>query len=71
MHQDIQNKCYQELFQIFGDSKRNVQLNDLQHMQYLEMVIKESLRLYPTVYVFFRRLTKELELSRFKMMYVN
>nr|AIW80022.1 cytochrome P450 CYP439A1 [Nilaparvata lugens] len=44
MHEDIQEKVYGEIQDIFGDSKRPVELQDMNRMQLLERVIKEVLR---------------------------
>lgn len=47
MHQDIQDRVYEELKDIFGESDRPVCVEDLPHMKLLERVIKETMRLFP------------------------
>ncbi|KAJ3644583.1 hypothetical protein Zmor_022304 [Zophobas morio] len=63
MHQDIQNKTYEELVCVFGDSQREVSLEDLHQLTYLERVIKETLRLFPIGPVLGRHLTSDLVLG--------
>lgn len=51
---------------LFGDLKDpKITNTELQEMKYLELVIKESLRLYPPVAIFGRKTTESLEIGRF------
>ncbi|GBP66546.1 Cytochrome P450 4g15 [Eumeta japonica] len=58
VHQDIQEKVYGELYEIFGDSDRPATFADTLRMKYLERVIFESLRMYPPVPLIARKLKK-------------
>ncbi|KAM7305883.1 putative cytochrome P450 [Ixodes scapularis] len=54
-----QQKIHDELDFIFGDdTERHVTIEDMKEMRYLECVIKESQRLYPSV-PFYSRLCEE------------
>nr|AZJ25116.1 CYP341W1 [Cydia pomonella] len=48
-HPKVQEAVYKELHEVFGDSDRRATVEDLSRLKYLEMVIKESLRMYPPV----------------------
>nr|AAT38513.1 ubiquitous cytochrome P450 [Phyllopertha diversa] len=61
-HPEIQKKVYEELQTVFADDpNRKATYRDLQEMKYLEMVIKESLRIYTTVPLLGRRIEKDVE----------
>ncbi|KAF5298330.1 hypothetical protein FQR65_LT01108, partial [Abscondita terminalis] len=61
-HKDIQNSVREELQTIFGrNADRIPSFQDLQKMVYLEMVIKETMRLYPPIPQFSRTLEKPVE----------
>lgn len=62
-NRDCQQKCCQELECIFRDDQRTPTMQDLREMRYLEMCIKETLRLYPSVPVIARKLGEEVRLG--------
>nr|CAD7402599.1 unnamed protein product [Timema poppensis] len=63
MYQDIQEKVVEELNSIFGDSDRNPTNRDIQEMKYLEMVIKETQRLFPSVPIFIRNIKEDVAID--------
>ncbi|KAK9720578.1 Cytochrome P450 [Popillia japonica] len=61
-HPEVQRKIYEELQTIFADDpKRKATHRDLQAMKYLEMAIKESLRIYTTVPMIGRTLEEDIQ----------
>ncbi|XP_051160004.1 cytochrome P450 4C1-like, partial [Leptopilina boulardi] len=65
-HPEIQDRVYEELFNIYGvddPGKNPVKSDDLQNLQYLERVIKETMRLFPAVPIIAREVTEDLEID--------
>lgn len=66
IHQEIQQKVYQELYEIFGDSDRPVTFADTLEMKYLERCLLETLRMYPPVPIIARQLKHDLKLGKLR-----
>uniref|UniRef100_A0A2A4JM80 Cytochrome P450 n=1 Tax=Heliothis virescens TaxID=7102 RepID=A0A2A4JM80_HELVI len=62
LHQDVQRRVYDELYEIFGDSDRPATFNDTLQMKYLERVILETLRMYPPVPIIARELKRDAKI---------
>ena len=50
LHPEVQQKLHEEMDRVFGDDdSRPCTMEDLNELEYLERVIKETLRLFPSV----------------------
>jgi len=56
---EVQKRLQDEVDQVIGDSQE-ITFDSLSQLKYLEMVIKESLRLYPSVPMMGRILTEDV-----------
>ncbi|CAH2059475.1 unnamed protein product, partial [Iphiclides podalirius] len=63
----VQERLYMELVDIFGDSIRDVEKDDLTRLRYLEAVLKESLRFYTIVPIVARDVTKDVDLKNYTL----
>lgn len=64
-HPDVQEKVYSEVVSILGaDSSKPLTVTDLNSFQYLDLVIKESLRMYSPVPIIGRYLREDVEISK-------
>ncbi|CAI6354070.1 unnamed protein product [Macrosiphum euphorbiae] len=65
IHQDIQDEVYDEIYNVVGDSDRELTPEDTANFSYLEQVIKETLRMYPTISVFTRQLVEDVKVTNY------
>ncbi|XP_023209500.1 cytochrome P450 4C1-like [Centruroides sculpturatus] len=63
---EIQEKVYLELQEIFeNDMNRDITIDDLTKMTYLECVIKESMRIYPPLPFIARKTPSEMKIGNY------
>ncbi|XP_050329316.1 cytochrome P450 4d1 [Bactrocera neohumeralis] len=61
---ECQRKCYAEIVDIFGkDTSKPVTYEALNNLTYVELCIKETLRLFPSVPLLGRKVTQECEIN--------
>lgn len=63
---DIQENVYKEIWKIYGTETPKsapIKYEDLQHMDYLNRVIKETMRLFPTVPLIARCLSEDVQMG--------
>jgi cytochrome P450 family 4 len=64
-HPDVQQKAFDEIKSVIGDDENKpVTLMNLNDLKYLEMVIKETLRLYPSIPAYGRKMVENVEISK-------
>ncbi|XP_063621081.1 cytochrome P450 4C1-like isoform X2 [Cydia splendana] len=61
-HPEVQDRVYEELCEVLGDSNRDMTAEDLPRLKYLEAVIRETLRLYPPVPIIVRSVEQDTDL---------
>ncbi|XP_060860449.1 cytochrome P450 4C1-like [Metopolophium dirhodum] len=60
--QDIQDKVYDEIYDIFDESHHVISIKDTTRLVYLEQVLKETLRLFPVGPLLLREIQEDLKI---------
>ncbi|KAG7486616.1 cytochrome P450 4V2 [Solea senegalensis] len=66
-HPEVHSKVNEELQEVFGSSDRHANTEDLKKLKYLDCVIKEALRLFPSVPFFARSICEDCHIKGFKI----
>lgn len=68
-----QEKVHDELEQVFKDTQTPASVKELSQLKYLERVIKETLRLYPSVPIITRKLAENITIGKYQLnaIYLN
>ncbi|XP_033220656.1 cytochrome P450 4C1-like [Belonocnema kinseyi] len=69
-HPEIQDKAYDEIYQIYGSKtpeENPVKFEDLKKLEYLERVIKETMRLFPMGPILGRKLQEDFSIGGYTL----
>lgn len=66
-HPDYQQRCMDELYEIFVDDDRQPNMKDIRDMRFLDQCLKETLRLYPSVPYISRRLGEDIHCGKYTL----
>ena len=64
LHPDVQHKVVQELKEVYGSVDEAIDNESLTKLVYLDMVIKETMRLFPVLPISGRKSTGELDIGK-------
>ncbi|XP_053691294.1 cytochrome P450 4c21-like [Sabethes cyaneus] len=64
MHPPVQDQLITELERIFGNNIDEISIQQLQQLEYMEMVLKESMRLFPITAILGRTTESEVQLNQ-------
>lgn len=63
MHQDVQAVLIQEIRDVFPDDGQDLDSESVSRLKYLDLVLKETMRLFPIAPIIGRKLTADLKLD--------
>lgn len=64
IHPDVQRKVVNELKEVFGSADTNIVYDSLNKLAYLDMVFKETMRLFPVLPLSARKSTDEFDIRK-------
>nr|QEV83797.1 cytochrome P450 [Brachionus rotundiformis] len=67
-HPEVQKKLHEEIDSVLGPSVRPLTNDDLKELKYLDLVIKETLRLFPSVPYFGRTISEDCDVGGYRIL---
>ncbi|CAH0697159.1 unnamed protein product [Spodoptera exigua] len=64
---EIQDRAYKEIKTVLGDEDKDISKDDLQKLVYIEAVLKESMRMYPSVPCVARSIETDVQLKNYTL----
>lgn len=64
MHPQVQQNVVEELKEVYGSVDASVDSDSLSKLVYLDLVIKETLRLFPVLPISMRKSTDEFQIGK-------
>ena len=64
IHKDFQQKAYDEVKRFFEESSEEITLKNVSNLPYVEMVLKETMRLFPAASIVGRVSTGQVEMGK-------
>lgn len=63
-HPEVQKKLHEEIDRVLGNTNRPLTKDDLKELDYLDCVIKETLRMFPSVPFYGRYISEDCEIGK-------
>lgn len=72
MHKEAEELCYKEILEVFGDDPvheagYSISIDQLKQLNYIERVMKETLRLFPVGPYILREATTDIDMGNYKI----
>ena len=59
----LQEKLYAEIYEVFGESDRHADADDIAKLPYLDQVLKETLRRFTLLPAIFRQVSEDVKIG--------
>lgn len=68
LHPEVQEKVVRELKEVYETADATIDYNSLSKLKYLDMIVKETMRLFPVLPLSARKTTEEFEIGKLPLL---